>query len=65
MEERQRELDRLNRRTAQLEGELKEARENLQNLRNTPSADTENNAVVQAEAVEEIKETVEWRRASH
>ena len=59
LEERQRELDRLNRRTAQLEGELKEARENLQNLRNTPSADTENNAVVQAEAVEEIKETVE------
>lgn len=57
MEERQRELDRLNRRTAQLEGELKEARENLQNLRNNPSADTENNAVVQA--VEEIKETVE------
>ena len=57
LEERQRELDRLNRRTAQLEGELKEARENLQNLRNTPSADTENNAVVQA--VEEIKETVE------
>ena len=45
LEERQRELDRLNRRTAQLEGELKEARENLQNLRNTPSADTENNAV--------------------
>lgn len=59
LEERQREMDRLNRRTAQLEGELKEARENLQNLRNTPSADTENNAVVQAEAVEEIKETVE------
>ena len=57
LEERQRELDRLNRRTAQLEGELKEARENLQNLRNNPSADTENNAVVQA--VEEIKETVE------
>ena len=57
LEERQRELDRLNRRTAQLEGELKEARENLQNLRNTPSAETENNAVVQA--VEEIKETVE------
>ena len=59
LEERQREMDRLNRRTAQLEGELKEARENLQNLRNNPSADTENNAVVQAEAVEEIKETVE------
>lgn len=57
LEERQREMDRLNRRTAQLEGELKEARENLQNLRNNPSADTENNAVVQA--VEEIKETVE------
>ena len=57
LEERQRELDRLNRRTAQLEGELKEARENLQNLRNNPSADTENNAVVQA--VEEIEETVE------
>ena len=57
LEERQREMDRLNRRTAQLEGELKEARENLQNLRNNPSADTENNAVVQA--VEEIKETVD------
>ena len=57
LEERQREMDRLNRRTAQLEGELKEARENLQNLRNTPSAETENNAGVQA--VEEIKETVE------
>ena len=57
LEERQREMDRLNRRTAQLEGELKEARENLQNLRNNPSADTENNAVVQA--VEEIEETVE------
>lgn len=59
LEERQRELDRLNRRTAQLEGELKEARENLQNLRNNPSAETGHTAAVQIEAVEEIKETVE------
>ena len=59
LEERQRELDRLNRRTAQLEGELKEARENLQNLRTNSSAETESKARVQAEAVEEIKETVE------
>ncbi|MFQ9704910.1 MAG: cell division protein ZapA [Enterocloster clostridioformis] len=65
LEERQRELDRLNRRTAQLEGELKEARENLQNLRTNSSAETESKARVQVEAVEEIEETVEVRPALH
>ena len=54
-------MDRLNRRTAQLEGELKgRPGENLQNLRNNPSAlIRENNAVVQGSG--DKKKPWKWR----
>ena len=64
LEERQRELDRYSRKTAELEGELKEARESVQELRRRGVSETkqpiaEGSVRIQTEEAEEIKRTEE------